>query len=127
MLFKLKIKSKDFEIAVKKFKNDENYEFKNLLIERHFLFKAVQELNEELTKNKEGFLIDFTNRLHKIFNEQSLFYWRMKGYITDDEEISKNLVDEDFNYLDLVIKEHTKHKEFILYDKNQKLIYLQYT
>ena len=127
MLFKLKIKSKDFEIAVKKFKNDENYEFKNLLIERHFLFKAVQELNEELTKNKEGFLIDFTNRLHKIFNEQSLFYWRMKGYITDDEELSKNLVDEDFNYLDLVIKEHTKHKEFIPYDKNQKLIYLQYT
>ena len=60
---KLKIKeSKDFEKAVKKFKKDENYDFKNILIERHFLFKAVQEVNEELTKNKEGFLIGFTSR-----------------------------------------------------------------
>ena len=72
---KLKIKkSKDFEKAVKKFKKDENYDFKNILIERHFLFKAVQEVNEELTKNKEEFLIDFTSRLHKYFNEQPLFY-----------------------------------------------------
>ena len=60
---KLKIKkSKDFEKAVKKFKKDENYDFKNILIERHFLFKAVQEVNEELTKNKEGFLIGLTSR-----------------------------------------------------------------
>ena len=60
---KLKIKkSKDFEKAVKKFKKDENYDFKNILIERQFLFKAVQEVNEELTKNKEGFLIGFTSR-----------------------------------------------------------------
>ena len=66
---KLKIKkSKDFEKAVKKFKKDENYDFKNILIERHLLFKAVQEVNEELTKNKEGFLIDFTSRWHKYFN-----------------------------------------------------------
>ena len=48
-------KIKDFEESVKTFKNDENYEFKNLLLERYFFFKAVQEINEELTKNKEGF------------------------------------------------------------------------
>ena len=35
-------KSKDFENAVKAFKNDENYEFKNIVIERHFLFKAIE-------------------------------------------------------------------------------------
>ena len=35
-------KSKDFEKAIKKIKNDKDYEFKNMLIERHFLFKAVQ-------------------------------------------------------------------------------------
>ena len=88
-------KSKDFEKALKKFKNSENYEFKNILIERHFLFKAVQEVNEELTKNK-GFLIDFTGIIHKSFNEHALFYWRMKGYITEDEVLGINLVDEDF-------------------------------
>ena len=113
-------KSKNFEEAIKKFKNDENYEFKNILIERRFLFKAVQEINEELTKNKEGFLIDFSSKLHKFFNEEVLFYWRMKGYINEDEVLGINLVDEDLYYLDLVIKEHTKDKEFIPYVKKLK-------
>ena len=48
-------KSKDFEEAVKKFKNDENYEFNYPLIERQFWFKALQELDEKLPKNKKGF------------------------------------------------------------------------
>ena len=48
-------KSKNFQKAVKKFKNDENYELNHPLIERHFLFKALQEVNELLTKNNEGF------------------------------------------------------------------------
>ena len=38
-------KSKNFQKAVKKFKNDENYEFNHLLIERHFFFKAFKEVN----------------------------------------------------------------------------------
>ena len=48
-------KSKDFENAVKAFKNDENYEFKNIVIERHFLFKAIQEVNENLKQIKKDF------------------------------------------------------------------------
>ena len=52
-------KANDFQKSVKKFKNDENYEFKHILIiERHFMFIAIQEINEELRKDKEGFLID---------------------------------------------------------------------
>ena len=113
-------KRKDFEEAVKKFKNNENYEFNNILIKRHFLFKAIQEINEELTKNKGGFLIDFSTKLHKFFDDQTLFHRRMKGYINEDEVLGINLVDKDFYYLDLVIKEHTKDKEFIPYVKKLK-------
>ena len=47
-----------FKNQLKKFKNDENYQFKNILVERHFLFRAIQEISEELTKNKERFFID---------------------------------------------------------------------
>ena len=65
-------KIKDFEESVKTFKNDENYEFKDLLLEIYFFFKAVQEINEELTENKEGFLVDFTNKLRTFFDEQTL-------------------------------------------------------
>ena len=107
-------KIKDFEESVKTFKNDENYEFKNLLLERYFFFKAVQEINEELTRNKEGFLVDFTNELRTFFDEQILFYWEEKGYFNyDNSRLYVNLAKEDLYYLDLVIKEHTKDKEFI--------------
>ena len=107
-------KIKDFEESVKTFKNDENYEFKNLLLERYFFFKAVQEINEELTRNKEGFLVDFTNELRTFFDEQTLFYWEEKGYFNyDNIRLYVNLAKEDLYYLDLVIKEHTKDKEFI--------------
>ena len=107
-------KIKDFEESVKTFKNDENYEFKNLLLERYFFFKAVQEINKELTRNKEGFLVDFTNDLRTFFDEQTLFYWEEKGYFNyDNSRLYVNLAKEDLYYLDLVIKEHTKDKEFI--------------
>ena len=107
-------KIKDFEESVKTFKNDENYEFKNLLLERYFFFKAVQEINEELTRNKEGFLVDFTNELRTFFDEQTLFYWEEKGYFNyDNSRLYVNLAKEDLYYLDLVIEEHTKDKEFI--------------
>ena len=107
-------KIKDFEESVKTFKNDENYEFKNLLLERYFFFKAVQEINEELTRNKEGFFVGFTNELRTFFDEQTLFYWEEKGYFNyDNSRLYVNLAKEDLYYLDLVIKEHTKDKEFI--------------
>ena len=44
----------------------------------------------------------------------------MKGCITEDEVLGINLVDEDFYYLDLVIKKHTKDKKFIPYVKKLK-------
>ena len=37
----------------------------------------------------------------------------MNGYITEDEVLGINLVDEDYYYLDLVIKQNLKDKEFI--------------
>ena len=66
---------------LKKFKNDENYEFKHILIERHFLFRAIQEINEELTENKEGFLIDLGDMARDFFDEQTLFYWEEKDIL----------------------------------------------
>ena len=57
----------------------------NIIINKKTLFKAIQEINEDLTKNKEGFLIDFSTKLHKWFDDQTLFDWRMKGYINEDE------------------------------------------
>ena len=67
-------KANDFQKSVKKFQNDENYEFKNILVERHFLLRAIQEINEELTKNKEAFLIDLGDLVKDFFDDQTIFY-----------------------------------------------------
>ena len=64
-----KWKNKNFQKAVKKFKNDWNYDFNHPLIERHFLFKAVQEVNEQLTKNNKGFLIDFSSTFYEFLKQ----------------------------------------------------------
>ena len=42
-----------------------------------------------------------------------MFYWRMKGYTTEDEVLGINLVYDDFYCLDQVIKQNTDDKEFI--------------
>ena len=46
-------KIKELGKSVKNFKDDENYEFRNLLVNGHFFFKAIQKINKELTKNNE--------------------------------------------------------------------------
>ena len=67
LLLKIGIKTaKTFKNQLKNL-NDENYKFIHPLMERHFLFKAVQELNKEVVKNKEGVLVDFTDRIYEYF------------------------------------------------------------
>ena len=37
----------------------------------------------------------------------------MEGYFNEDDVLGKNLVHQDFYYLDHLIKQHTNDKEFI--------------
>ena len=87
-------KSKDFQKSVKKSKNDENYKFTRPLIEGHFLFKDVQELNEEVVKNKEGILVDFTDRIYEYFRRQTMLYCKRKEFYKEDGGL-----DEDAYYI----------------------------
>ena len=43
------------------------------------------------------FLFDFTSRLHKIFEDEIMLYWKLSGCITEDEILDINLVNEDFD------------------------------
>ena len=107
-------KANDFQKSVKKFQNDENYEFKNILVERHFLLRAIQEINEELTKNKEGFLIDLGDLVKDFFDDQTIFYWEGKGYYDfDTNTLNINSASKDLHYLDLVIEENKKDKVLV--------------
>ena len=105
-------KSRDFQNALKTFKNDENYKFINPLIERNFLFKAVPELIEKVIKDKEGYLVDFTDRIYDYFNNQTMLYWKMSGYYNEDGVLDENLISKNFYCLDQVIKQNINDKEF---------------
>ena len=103
-------RSNIFQKAVKKIKNDENYAFYHPLIERHFLFKVVEEMNEELTKNNEGFLYDFTGSLHHFFDVQTVIYCEIKGYMNKNCKSNEKLFKTDCYLLNLMIKEYTNDK-----------------
>ena len=42
------------------------------------MLKAVHEINEVLTKNKEGFLVDFVGEAYNVFDNQTLLYLEEK-------------------------------------------------
>ena len=89
-----------------------------------FLFRAIQEISEELTKSKERFFIDLGDMVRNVFDDQTLFYWKEKGYYDfDTNTLNINSGSEDLYYLDLAIEEH-KNLSHIL--KKQKLIYQCY-
>ena len=85
------------------------------------MYKAVLEINKELTKNKEGSLLDFTSRLHKIFEDELMLYWKLNGFITEDEILGINLVNEDFDILDVIINKHANDKKIILLVEKLKI------
>ena len=105
-------KSKGFQKLVKKFKNDENYEIIHPLIEIQLLFKAVQELNEEVVKNKKK-LVDLTDRIYELFRRQTMLYCKRKEFYNEDGDLDENAINEEFNYIEQVIKQHTNDQEFI--------------
>ena len=78
--------------------------------------RAFQEINEELTKNEEGYLIDLGDIVRDFFHDQTLFYWEEKGYYDfDTNTLNINSASEDLHLLDLVIEEHTEDKELTSY------------
>ena len=73
------------------------------------MFRAIQEINEELTKNKESFLFDLGDIVRNVFDDQALFYWKEKGYYDfDTDNLNINSGSEGLYYLDLANEEHKK-------------------
>ena len=111
-------KINEFEEPVRNFTNDKNYKLTNLLLIRHFLIKAAQEVNKKLIKKKKVFRVDFSYDAYLFFHNQTEFYWKKEGYYNDDGIISKFYLNQDHYILDLIIKKHTNDQKFIMYQKN---------
>ena len=46
-----------------------------------------------------------------------MLYWRLKGYITEDETLGIYLVNEAFDHLNAIITEYKNDKKFIPFVK----------
>ena len=110
-------KFSEFEESVRECRDDKNYKLTNLLLKRHFLIKAVQEVNKELIKKKKIFRLDFSYDACLLFHNQTELYWEKEGYYNDDGTIFKFCVNQYHYILELIIKKHSNHKKFIICPK----------
>ena len=67
-------KTKDFDEYTDNLQSRE-YKINFPLLHRHFLFKAIIHLNNELLKNDAGFMIDINITTNNFFNEQVNKHW----------------------------------------------------
>ena len=71
----------EFEESVRKLSNDKNYKLTKLLLKRHFLIKAGQEVNKELIEKKKIFRVNFSYDACLFFHNQTELYWKKEGML----------------------------------------------
>ena len=76
------------------------------------MFKSGNEINEEIIKNKERFLVGFTDKAYDKFFNQTLLYFK-EYYDYENETFNLDAINMDTYHLDLLIKNHTNDKKFI--------------
>ena len=77
----IKLKISEFEESVIKFSNDKNYKLTKLLLRRHFLIKAVQEVNKELIEKEKKLELIFVMMHVFSFIIKPNFIGKNKGVI----------------------------------------------
>ena len=82
-------KISEFEESVRKLSNDKNYKLTKLLLKRHFLIKAVQEVNKELIEKKKTLRVDFSYDSCLFVHNQTKVYWKKEGYYNNNGTLSK--------------------------------------
>ena len=60
-----------------------------MLLKRHFLIKAVQEVNKELIEKKKTLRVDFSYDSCLFVHNQTKVYWKKEGYYKNNGTLSK--------------------------------------
>ena len=87
---------------------------------RHFLFKAVEEVNDDLIKDNKPYRVDFGYDIGAFFLNETKSYWEKYDFYNDDGTISYLKLDKNMQVLDLLISEYTNDKELTLFPKELK-------
>ena len=104
---------KIFRIAI-----DYTYEIDGLFLIRHFLFKAVEEVNDDLIKNNKPYRIGFGYDMSLHFLNETKTYWKKNGFYNDDGTLNHFKLGNHMEALDMIISGYTDDgSELILYPK----------
>lgn len=80
-------KIKDF-VTIFRTAIDYTYKIDDPLLARHFLFKAVEEVNDNLIKNNKPYRIDFGYDISLHLLDQTKAYWENNGLYNGDETLN---------------------------------------
>ena len=106
---------KYFRIAI-----DYTYETNDPLLTRHFYFKAVEEVNDDLTKNNKPYRIDFRSELCEHFINETEAYWKKHNLYNDGGTLNHFRLGRHMETLDTIVRGYTDDDELILYPKRVK-------
>ena len=87
-----------FRIAI-----EHTYEINDPLLITHFLFKAVEEENNDLIKNKKPYRVDFGDDAGNHFIKETRAYWEIYNFYNDDGTLNHLELGRHMETLDLII------------------------
>ena len=100
-----------FRIAI-----DHTYEMKDLLLIRQFLFKAIEEVNNELIENNKPCRVDFGYDAGTHFLNETKTYWEKKKFYNNNGALDHFKLGRH-----TVISGYTNDDELILFLEELKL------
>ena len=99
---------------------DHTHEINDPLLITHFLFKAVEEENNDLIKNNKPYRVDFGDDAGTHFINETRTYWEICNFNNDDCTLNHLQLGRHMETLDLIITGHTDDDELILFPKELK-------
>ena len=117
------IRDKKIEDFLKIFRKaiDRTFEMKDRILKKQFLFKAVEEANDDLIKNNKPYRVDFGDEACTFFIDETKTYWEKHGFDNDDGMLNHFRLGRYMETLDLTIRRYTDDgPELILYQKKIK-------
>ena len=82
---------------------DHTHEINDPLLITHFLFKAVEEENNDLIKNKKPYRVDFGDDAGTHFIKETRTYWEIYNFYNDDGTLNHLELGRHMETLDLII------------------------
>ena len=98
---------------------DHTYKIDNPLLIRHFLFKAVEEVNDDLINNNKPYRVNFGYDISTHLLNETKTYWEKNGFSNHDGTLNHFRLGNHMLALDLLTRGYTGD-ELILFPKELK-------